>query len=85
MRLNTWDWHRRLYANDGCRDHDADHVTECPAGAACAVVMLGDVTCRVLPLNTISGLYSGQSIAITSRSHLPSRVVLPPDPLRGPY
>ena len=36
-----------------------------------------DVTCQVLPLNTISGPYSRQSIAITSRSHLPSHVVLP--------
>ena len=82
MRFNAWDWHRRLYANDGCRDHDADRVIECPAGAACAVVMSGDVTCRVPPINTISGPYSGQSIAITSRSHLMSHVVLPPDPLR---
>ena len=85
MRFNARDWHRRLYTNDGCQDRDADRVTECPAGAACAVVTSGDITCRVLPLNTISGPYSGQSIAITSRSHLPSRVVLPPDPLRGPY
>ena len=85
MWFNARDWHRCLYANDGCRDRDADRVIECPADAACAVVTSGDVTCRVLPLNTISGLYSGQSIAITSRSHLPSRVVLPPDPLRGPY
>ena len=82
MRFNARDRHRRLYANDGCRDRDADRVTECLAGA---VVTLGDVTCRVLPLNTISGPYSGQSIAITSHSHLPSHVVLPPDPLRGPY
>ena len=85
MRFNARDWHRHLYANDGCRDHDADRVTKCLAGATCAVVTSGDVTCRVPPLNTISGPYSGQSIAITSRSHLPSRVVLPPDPLRGPY
>ena len=59
-----------------------DRVTECLAGAACAIVTLGDITCQVPPLNTISGPYSGQSIAITSRSHLPSNVVLPPDPLR---
>ena len=84
-RFNAWDWHRHLYANDGCQDRDADHVIECLAGAACTVVTLGDVTRRVLPLNTISGPYSGQSIAIISRSHLPSCVVLPPDPLRGPY
>ena len=83
--FNAQDWHRRLYANDGCWDRDADRITECPAGAACAVVTLGDVTCRVPPLNTISGPYSGQSIAITSRSHLPSHVVLPPDPFREPY
>ena len=76
-RFNAWDWHRRLYANDGCRDRDADRVTEYPAGVACAVVMLGDVTCRAPPLNTIPGPYSGQSIAISCRSHLPSRVVLP--------
>ena len=84
-RFNARDWHHRLYANNGCRDRDADRVTECPAGAACAVVMLGDVICQVPPLNTISGPYSRQSIAITSHSHLPSRVVLPSDPLRGPY
>ena len=84
-RFNARDWHRRLCANDGCRDRDADRVIECPAGAACAVVTSGDVTSRVPPLNTISGPYSGQSIAIISRGHLPSRVVLPPDPLRGPY
>ena len=79
------DWHSHLYANDGCRDRDADPVIKCPAGTACAVVTLGDVTCWVSPLNTISGPYSGQSIAITSRSHLPSRVVLPLDPLWGSY
>ena len=84
-RFNARDWHRRLYANDGCRDRDADRVIECPAGAACTVVTSGDVTCQVPPLNTISGPYSGQSIAIISRSHLLSRVVPPPDPLRGPY
>ena len=84
-RLNTRDRHRRLYAKGSCRDRDVDRITECPAGATCAVVTSGDVTCRVPPLNTISGPYYGQSIAITSRSHLPSRVVLPPDPLRGPY
>ena len=83
--VSTRDWHRRLCANGGCQDHDIYRVTECPAGAACAIVMSGDITCRVPPLNTISGPYSGQSIAITSRSHLPSRAVLPPDPLRGPY
>ena len=83
--VNVWDWHRRLCANGGCRDRDVDHVTECPAGATCAIVTSSDVTCRVPPLNTISGPYSGQSITITCRSHLPSRVVLPPDPLRGPY
>ena len=75
--VNARDWHRRLYANGGCQDHDADRVTECPAGAACAVVTSGDITCRVPPLNTIPDPYSGQSIAITSRSHLPSCVVLP--------
>ena len=85
MRFNARDWHHHLYANDGCWDHDIDCITECPAGAACAAVTSGDVTCRVPPLNTISGLYSGQSIAISGRSHLPSRVVLPPDPLWGPY
>ena len=84
-RSDVQDWHCCLYANGSCQDRDADRITECPAGAACAVVTSGDVTCQVPPLNTISGLYSGQSIAITSRSHLPSRVVLPPDPLRGPY
>ena len=84
-QFNARDWHRRLYANDGCWDRDADCITECLAGAACAVVMSGDVTCWVPPLNTISGPYSGQSIAITSHGHLPSRVVPPPDPLRGPY
>ena len=78
-------WHRRLYANGGCRDCDTDRVMECPVGATCAVVMSGDITCRVPPLNTISGPYSGQSIAIISRSHLPSCEVLPLDPLRGPY
>ena len=83
--FNARDWHRRLYANDGCRDRDADRVIECLAGAACTVVTSGDITCRVPPLNTISDPYSGLSIAIISRSHLPSRVVLPPDPLRGPY
>ena len=82
MQFNARDWHRRLYANDGCRDRDADRVTECPAGATCAVVTSGDITCQVPPLNTIPSLYSGQSIAITSGSHLPSCVVLPPDPLR---
>ena len=85
MQFNARDWHRRLCANDGCRDRDADCVIECPAGAACTVVTSGDITSRVPPLNTISGPYSGQSIAIISRGHLPSRVVLPPDPLRGPY
>ena len=85
MRFNARDWHRRLYANDGCRDYDADRVTVCPVGVACAVVTSGDVTCRVPPLNTIPGPYSGQSIAIDSRSHLPSHVVLPLEPLRGPY
>ena len=84
-QFNARDWHRRWYANDGCRDRDADHVTKCPAGVAYTVVTSGDVTCQVPPLNTISGPYSGQSIAITSHSHLPSRVVLPPDPLQGPY
>ena len=84
-QFNAWDWHRRLYANNGCRDRDADRVIKCPAGAPCAIVTSGDVTYQVPPLNTISGPYSGQSIAITSRSHLLSRVVLPPDPLRGPY
>ena len=84
-RFNARDWHRCLYANDGCRDRDADRVIECPAGAACAVVTSGDVTCWVPPFNTISGPYSAQSIAIISHSHLPSRVVHPPDPLRGPY
>ena len=77
MRFNARDWHRHLYANAGGRDCDADRVIEHPAGAACAVVTSGDVTCRVPPLNTISGPYSGQSIAITSHSHLPSCVVLP--------
>ena len=38
MRFNARDWHRCLYANDGCRDRDTDRVIECPAGAACAVV-----------------------------------------------
>ena len=85
MWFNPWDWHRRLCANDSCRDRDTDRVMECPAGAACAVVTSGAVTSQVLPLNTISGMYSGQSIAIISRGHLPSHVVLPPDPLRGPY
>ena len=85
MQFNAQDWHRHLYANDGGRDRDADRVIECPAGAACAVVMLGDVTSWVRPLNTISGPYSGQSIAIISRGHLPSHVVLPPDPLWRPY
>ena len=85
MRFNTQDWHRRLYANNGCWDRDADRITKCLAGATWAVVTSGDVTCQVPPLKTISGPYFGQSIAITSRSHLPSHVVLPPDPLRGPY
>ena len=76
-RFNARDWHRRLYANDGCRDCYADRVIECPAGAVV------DVTCRVPPLNTISGPYSRQSVAITSRSHLPSREVLPPEPTPG--
>ena len=84
-RFNTRDWHRHLYANDGCWDRDADRIIECPADATCAVVTLGDITCRISPLNTISDPYSGQSIAITSHSHLPSCVVLPLDPLRGPY
>ena len=75
--FNARDWHRHLYANDGCRDRDADCVTEYPAGVAYAVVTLGDVTCRAPPLNTIPGPYSGQSIAISCRSHLPSYVVLP--------
>ena len=60
-----------------CRDCDVDRVSEYPAGVACAIVMSGDVTCRAPPLNTIPGPYSGQSIAISCRSHLPSRVVLP--------
>ena len=81
--FNTRDWHRRLYANDGCWDREADRVIECPAGAACAVVTSGDVTCQVPPLNTISGPYSGQSIAIISCGRLPSRVVLPPGPTPG--
>ena len=81
--VSTRDWHRRLCTNRGCRDHDVDRITECPAGAACAVVTLGDVTCWVPPLNTTSGPYSGQSIAITSHSHLPSCVVLPPGPTPG--
>ena len=85
VRSDAQDQHHRLYANGGCRNCDADRITECLAGAACTVVTSGDVTCQVPPLNTISGPYSGQSIAITSRSHLPSCVVLPPDPLRGPY
>ena len=84
-RFNTRDWHRRLCANGSCRDRDADRIIECPAGATCAVVTSGDVTSWVPPLNTISGPYSRQSIAIISRGHLPSRVVLPPDPLWGPY
>ena len=83
--FNARDWHRHLYTNGSCRDHDADHVIECPAGAACAVVTWGDVTCRVPPLNTISGPYSGQSIAITSCSHLPVLCsFFPRTPLRGP-
>ena len=84
-RFNARDWHHHLCANDGCWDRDADRVIECPAGAACAVVTSGDIISRVPPLNTIFGPYSGQSIAVISRGHLPSRVVLPPDPLRGPY
>ena len=83
-RFNAWDWHHCLYANGDCLDRDADHIIERLTGATWAVVTLGDVTCLVPPLNTISGPYSGQSIFITSRSHLPSRVVLPLDPLRGP-
>ena len=76
-RFNARDWHRRLCANGVCRDRDADRVIKCLAGAACTVVTSGDVTSWVPPLNTISGPYSEQSIAITSRGHLPSRVVLP--------
>ena len=85
MRFNAWDWHRRLYTNGSCWDRDADRIIECLTGAACVIVTLGDVTCWVPPLNTISGPYSRQSIVITSHSHLPSHVVLPPDPLWGPY
>ena len=66
-RFNARDWHRRLYTNDGCRDRD-DRIIECLAGAACAVVMSGDITCWIPPLNTISGRIPG--------SQLPSLVVV---------
>ena len=71
------DWHRHLYANYGCQDRDVDHVSEYPADVACAIVTSDDVTCQAPPLNTIPGPYSGQSVAISCRSHLPSHVVLP--------